>query len=76
MYIMRSSRVCSCEQISLGWWEIEEHETGWTCSMHDEMRKAYKILFRHPQGRRPLRRFKHGLEDNTKIDLMEVVFGV
>jgi hypothetical protein len=73
---MRCSRVCSHEQISLGWWEIEEHEMGWTCSMHGETRNAYKILFQHPQGRKPLRRFKHGLEDNTEIDLREVGFGV
>jgi hypothetical protein len=33
-----------------------------------EMRYAYKILFRKPEGKRPLGRYKCTWEDNIKID--------
>jgi hypothetical protein len=37
-----------------------------------EERCAYGVLVGRPEGRRPLRRPRHGWEDNIKIDLEEV----
>jgi hypothetical protein len=31
----------------------------------DEMRRAYKILARKPEGKRPLKRHRHRWEDNN-----------
>jgi hypothetical protein len=40
--------------------------------MCGEMRNAYKILFRNPKGKRPLRRPRHIWESNIiKVDLRE-----
>jgi hypothetical protein len=36
-----------------------------------EMRNVYKILVRKPEGKRPLRRPRHGWKDNIRIDLRE-----
>jgi hypothetical protein len=33
-----------------------------------DMRNAYQILVRKPEGRRPLRRPTHMREDNTRMD--------
>jgi hypothetical protein len=33
---------------------------------------SYKILVRKPEGKRPLRRPKHGWEDNIRMELMEI----
>jgi ribosome biogenesis protein Nip4 len=40
-----------------------------------EVRGAYNILIERPEGRRPLRRPRHRLEDNIKMDLREIGFG-
>jgi hypothetical protein len=40
--------------------------------MHGEVRNAYKILVRKSEGKRPLRRHRHGWEDNIKVDLKEI----
>jgi hypothetical protein len=40
-----------------------------------EVRGAYNILVRRPEGRRPLGRPRRRWEDNIKIDLMEIGFG-
>jgi hypothetical protein len=34
-----------------------------------EMRNAYKILVKKPEGKMPLVRFRHRWEDNIKMDL-------
>jgi hypothetical protein len=34
-----------------------------------EMRNAYKILVRKPEGKRPCRRPRHRLENNIRMDL-------
>jgi hypothetical protein len=39
------------------------------------MRNVYKILVRKPDGKRPLGRPGHRLEDNIKMDLREIRFG-
>jgi hypothetical protein len=36
-----------------------------------EMRNAYKILVRKPEGKRPFRRPRHKWEDNIRMDLRE-----
>jgi hypothetical protein len=36
----------------------------------------YKILVGKPEGNRPLRRPRHRWEDNIKMDLREIGFGV
>jgi hypothetical protein len=41
-----------------------------------EVRGAYKILVGRPEGRRPLGRPRRRWEDNIKIDLREIGFGV
>jgi hypothetical protein len=37
-----------------------------------EVRNAYKILVRKPEGKRPLGRPRHKWEDSITIDLMEI----
>jgi hypothetical protein len=38
-------------------------------------KSAYRILVGRPEGRRPLGRSRHRLEDNIKMDLQEVGWG-
>jgi hypothetical protein len=38
-----------------------------------ERRGAYRVLVGKPEGRRPLGRPRHRVEDNIKMDLREVV---
>jgi hypothetical protein len=45
-------------------------------STYGERSGAYRILVRRPEGRRPLGKPKHGWEDNIKIDLQEVGWGM
>jgi hypothetical protein len=40
-----------------------------------EVRGAYNILVRRPEGRRPLGRPRHRWGDNIKMDLREIGFG-
>jgi hypothetical protein len=40
-----------------------------------EVRGAYNILVRRPEGRRPLGRPRHRWDDNIKMDLWEIGFG-
>jgi ribosome biogenesis protein Nip4 len=40
-----------------------------------EVRGAYNILVRRPEGRRPLGRPRRRWEDNIKMDLREMGFG-
>jgi hypothetical protein len=49
---------------------------GWACSTYGEKRGAYRILVRRPEGRRPLGRPRHRWEDNIKMDLQEVGWGM
>ena len=38
----------------------------------EESRNAYRVLEGKPEGKRPLGRPRHTLEDNIKMDLREV----
>jgi hypothetical protein len=38
------------------------------------MRNTYKILVWKPEGKRPIRRYIHRLEDNITLDLREIVW--
>ena len=38
----------------------------------EQFRKVYRILLGKPEGKRPLRRPRHGWEDNIKMDLRGV----
>jgi hypothetical protein len=49
---------------------------GGMCSTYGEKRDAYRILVGRPEGRRPLGRPRHRWEDNIKIDLREVGWGM
>jgi hypothetical protein len=40
-----------------------------------EVRRAYNILVRKPEGRRPQGRPRHRWEDNINMDLREIGFG-
>jgi hypothetical protein len=37
-----------------------------------ELRSAYTVLVRKPEGNRPLRIPRHGWDDNTKMSLKEI----
>jgi hypothetical protein len=37
---------------------------------------VYRVLVGKPEGKRPLRRHRLRWEDNTKMDLKEIVWGV
>jgi hypothetical protein len=41
-----------------------------------EIRNAYKILVGMPEGRRPFKRYRHRWEDNIKMYLREIGFGL
>jgi hypothetical protein len=43
--------------------------------MHGEKKKAYRILVGKPEGKRPLGKPRHRLEDNIKMDFREVGWG-
>jgi hypothetical protein len=49
---------------------------GGACSTYGEKRGAYRILVRRPEGRRPLGRPRRRREDNIKMDLQEVEWGM
>jgi hypothetical protein len=46
-------------------------ENGGACSMHGRFEKC--ILVGKPEGKRPFGRPRHRWEDNTKLDLREIV---
>jgi hypothetical protein len=41
-----------------------------------EMRNVYRILVGKPEGKKPIGRPRRRWEDNIKMDLMEIGFGV
>jgi hypothetical protein len=47
---------------------VKNGKTGMACSMHWEMRSAYKILVGKPWGMKPLGRDGHNWEDNIKTN--------
>jgi hypothetical protein len=46
------------------------------CTTHGEKRNTYRVLVGKPEGKRPLGRHRHKLEDNTKIYFREIEWGV
>jgi len=40
----------------------------WACIMYEERRGAYRVLVGRHEGRRPLGRPRHKLEDDIKVD--------
>jgi len=51
-------------------------EMGVSCSTYAGMRGMYRVLVRKPDGKRPLGRSRHRWEDNIKMDLQEVEWGI
>jgi hypothetical protein len=49
---------------------------GGACGAHGEVRGAYNILVWRPEGRRPLGRPRRRWEDNIRMDLREIGFGM
>jgi hypothetical protein len=45
------------------------------CSTNVEKRKAYMLLVRKPEGKRPLGRSRHRWVDSTKMDLGGIRWG-
>jgi hypothetical protein len=56
---------------------IKARKMGWAghVARMGEVRGAYNILVRRPEGRRPLGRPRRRWEDNIKMDLREIGFG-
>jgi len=48
---------------------------GGACRTNGEGRGFYRVLVGEPEGKRPLGRPRHRLEDNIKMDLQEVECG-
>jgi hypothetical protein len=49
---------------------------GRACSTNGEKRNAYKIFVRKAEGKRPLGRTRRRWEDNIRLDLREIGWGV
>jgi hypothetical protein len=49
---------------------------GWTRSTYGEKRGTYRPLVGKPEGNRPLGRLRRKWEDNIKMDLQQVGWGV
>jgi hypothetical protein len=49
---------------------------GSACSAHGRAKKCFQILVVKPEGKRPFGRPRCRWEDNIKIDLTEIIFGV
>jgi hypothetical protein len=56
--------------------QIEKNEMGGACSTMGERSGAYRILVGTPDGRRPLGRPRRRWEDNIKMDLQDVRWGI
>jgi hypothetical protein len=48
---------------------------GRACSTNGEKKNAYRILVGKPEGKRPLRRPRHGWVDNINMGLREIGWG-
>jgi len=66
MYIYCIINCVACYRIR---WEGHVSHVG-------ERRGVYRVLVRKPEGKRPLGRPRRKLEDNIKMDLQEVGYGV
>jgi hypothetical protein len=52
--------------------EIKENKMDRACSMHGRDENAYNILFRKPEGKRPLRRPRRKWEYSITMDCREI----
>ena len=52
--------------------KIETNEMGWVCGTYGGRGGVHKVLVGKPEGKRPLGRPRHRLEDNIRMDLQEV----
>jgi hypothetical protein len=59
-------------------WLIRSRRMGWVghVARMEQKRVAYRILVGRPEGRRPLERPRHIWEDNIKMDLQQVGWGM
>jgi hypothetical protein len=56
--------------------KLERGEMGGECSADMEGRDVYRVLVGKLEGKRPLGRHRRRWEDNIKLDLQEVGYGV
>jgi hypothetical protein len=50
-------------------YKVKKGGMGRACSIHEgEKRNTYMVFVENPDGKRPLRRLRHMLEDNIKMD--------
>jgi hypothetical protein len=69
-------KMCVLIASTISVWKLEKNEMDEACSMYGEKRGAYRILVGRPEGKRTLGRPRHRLEDNIKMDLQEVGWGM
>ena len=57
---------------------IKLRRMGWAghVARMGERRGVYRVLVGNPEGKRPLGRARHRLEDNIKVDFEEVVYAL
>jgi hypothetical protein len=56
--------------------QIEKNEMGGACSKYGGKEKCIQDFGGRPEGRQPLGRPRHRWEDNIKMDLQEVGWGM
>ena len=58
--------------------KLEKNEMSWACSVYggEERRGVYSVLVVRPEGKRPLGRPKCRWQNNIKMDLQEVGWGM
>jgi hypothetical protein len=56
--------------------QIQKNVIGRACSTYGERSGVYRVLMGRPGGKRPLGRLRCRWENNIKIDLQEVGWGV
>jgi hypothetical protein len=71
-YIIRSFMICTFNQILFGISNQENLRWVEYVARIEKGRRAYRVLVGELEGRKPLDRPRHILEDNIKMDLEEV----
>jgi hypothetical protein len=56
--------------------QIERNEVGEACSTYGKRRGVYRILLGRPEGRGPLGRRTYREEDNIKMDISNLGWGM
>jgi len=59
-------------------WVLKSRRMRWAghVARMGERRGVYRVLVGNPEGKRPLGRARHRLEDNIKVDFEEVVYAL